>query len=149
MLGDERGFTGKALKLRFDATNPDLSTAIWVRNYAGNAAEYDRLRAAMALDRTAALKSASWGMFQILGVNHAAAGFADVEDFVQAQLDSEGAHLDAFANFVVHQRLDAALRERRWADFAFQYNGPSYEENRYDAKMASAYAEYAGTAPVA
>src|SRR5262245_44394391 len=50
---------------QFDATHPDLSTKKWVRNYRGGAAEYDRLADAMRLDRSAALKSASWGMFQI------------------------------------------------------------------------------------
>jgi hypothetical protein len=134
---------------RFDASHPDLSTPTWVRNYAGNAAEYDRLRAAMELDRTAALKATSWGMFQILGVNHPAAGFSDVDSFVRAQLDSEGAHLDAFTSFVIHNRLDEALRERRWADFARRYNGPGFEANRYDVKMAEAYAEYASAAAVA
>lgn len=134
---------------RFDASHPDLSTPTWVRNYAGNAAEYDRLRAAMELDPGAALKATSWGMFQILGVNHAAAGFGDVESFVRSQLDSEGAHLDAFVGFVIHNRLDAALRERRWGDFARRYNGPGFEANKYDLKMADAYREYASAPAVA
>lgn len=134
---------------RFDATHPGLSTPTWIRNYLGGAGEYDRLQAAIALDRTAALKAASWGMFQILGINHAAAGFADVEAYVRAQLDSEGAHLDAFAAFVMSKRLDDALRDRRWTDFARQYNGPGFAENRYDSKMAEAYAQYAGGLAVA
>ncbi len=128
---------------RFDATNPDLSTPTWVRNYKGGTAEYDRLRVAIALDRSAALKSTSWGMFQILGVNHAVAGFADVESYVRAQVLSEAAHLDAFTGYIITRRLDDELRDRRWADFAREYNGPGYAENRYDNKMADAYAEFA------
>jgi len=128
----------------FDQQHPDLSTAVWVRNYKGGAAEYDRLRAAIALDRDAALKSASWGMFQILGVNHKVAGFNDVEAFVDAQCQSEGNHLDAFASFVLANKLDDELRDKRWADFARGYNGPGYETNRYDTKLAEAYAKYAG-----
>lgn len=133
----------KLTKGRFDRQHPDISTAVWVRNYKGGAAEYDRLRAAIALDRGAALKSASWGMFQILGVNHKVAGFPDVESFVDAQCQSEGAHLDAFASFVLSNKLDDELRDRRWADFARGYNGPGYAENRYDTKLADAYAKYA------
>lgn len=126
----------------FDQQHPDLSTAVWVRNYRGGAAEYDRLRAAIALDREAALKSASWGMFQILGVNHAVVGFDNVEAFVKAQLESEGRQLDAFVGFVISNKLDDELRDKRWADFARVYNGPGFAENKYDRKMADAYARH-------
>ena len=129
---------------RFDADHPDLSTPTWVRNYAGGAGEYDRLTRAIALDRSAALQAASWGMFQILGVNHRLAGFADVESFVDAQCESEGRHLMAFVGFVKSNRLDDELRDRRWAAFARGYNGPGYRQNRYDEKMAQAYAEFSG-----
>lgn len=128
---------------RFDAAHPDISTPSWVRNYKGGAAEYERIAAAAALDREAALKSASWGMFQILGVNHRVCGFDSVEAFVAAMMDSEGAHLDAFVGFVVSNRLDDELRDRRWADFARGYNGPGFAQNRYDEKLAKAYAKYA------
>lgn len=127
----------------FDQSHPDISTPTWVRNYKGGAAEYGRLEEAIALGREAALKSASWGMFQILGVNHAVVGFDTAEAYVKAQLDSEGAHLDAFVNFVISNRLDDELRDKRWADFAHGYNGSGYKENRYDEKMAQAYAESA------
>lgn len=127
----------------FDRSHPHLSTPRWVRNYKGGAAEFDRLEEAITLDRTAALASASWGMFQILGVNHAVAGFDSVDAYVTAQLDSEGAHLDAFTAFVLGNRLDDELRDKRWADFAHGYNGPGYRQNRYDERMAEAYMEYA------
>lgn len=126
-----------------DRAHPDISTPTWVRNYKGKAAEYDRLKQAIALDREAALKSASWGMFQILGVNYRAAGFDDVQSFVTAQMESEGAHLDAFASFVSTNHLDDELRDKRWEDFARGYNGPGFKAHRYDEKMAKAYAKYA------
>lgn len=128
---------------RFDGSHRNLSTPAWVRNYTGGAGEYDRLAKAIKLDRAAALKSASWGMFQILGVNHGVAGFDDVEKFVAAQMQSEGRHLDAFVGFVLSNRLDDELRDKRWADFARGYNGPGFRQNRYDEKMAYAYAEFA------
>lgn len=130
-----------------DDTHPGISTPQWVRNYAGGTKEYDRLEEAIALDRTAALKSASWGKFQVLGVNHRVAGFGDVEAFVTAQLKSEGDHLDAFVGFVERNRLDDDLRDLRWADFARGYNGPGYKQNRYDEKMAAAYEKHSGNAP--
>ena len=129
---------------RFDQSHPEISTPTWVRNYRGGAGEYDRLAIALGLDREAALKAASWGMFQILGVNHGVAGVPEVEDFVKSQMESEGAHLDAFVGFVIGNRLDDELRDKRWADFARGYNGPGYRQNRYDEKMADAYADFAG-----
>ena len=95
-----------------DKSHPDISTPKWVRNYDGGAGEYDRLARAIALDRAAAFRSTSWGMFQILGINHAPAGFACVETFVDAACACEGAHLDAFVSFVVTNRLDDELRDR-------------------------------------
>lgn len=127
----------------FDESHPDISTPTWIRNYKGGAAEYGRLEQGIKLDREAALKSASWGMFQILGVNHQVAGFETVEDYVKAQLPSEGAHLDAFVGFVLGNHLDDELRDKRWADFARAYNGPGYKQNRYDERMAEAYAKFA------
>lgn len=129
---------------QYDATHQDISTPTWVRNYRGGGGEYERLAQALALDREAALKSASWGKFQILGANHAVVGFPTAESYVAAQLDSEGAHLEAFVGFVMSNRLDDELRDRRWADFARGYNGPGYRENRYDEKLATAYAKFSG-----
>ncbi len=128
---------------KYDQSHPNISTPTWVRNYRGGAKEFERLGEAIALDREAALKSASWGKFQILGVNHQRCGFDTVEDYVTGQLDSEGAHLDAFVAFVISNKLDDELRDKRWADFAASYNGPGYKQNRYDEKMGEAYAKYA------
>jgi hypothetical protein len=107
--------------------------------YEGGAAEYARLGRAMKLDRAAALKSASWGAFQILGSNFAAAGYADLESFCRAMCQSEGDQLKAFVAFVGSQKLDDALRRHDWASFARGYNGPNYAKNRYDEKLAAAY----------
>lgn len=129
---------------RHDATHPDISTPTWVHNYKGGKGEYPRLQSAIALNRDAALKAASWGMFQILGVNHRVVGFAAVEDFVAAMVAGEGQHLEAFVEFVLTQSLADELRDKRWDDFARVYNGPAYAQNRYAEKMAAAYAKYAG-----
>ena len=124
--------------------HPDISTESWVRNYKGGVGEYERLAEAMKLDRVAAVKATSWGMFQILGINHRVAGFDKLEDFLGAQRTSEGEHLKGFVSFVIHNHLDDELRDRRWEDFARSYNGPGYKQNRYDEKMAQAYARYSG-----
>lgn len=129
-----------------DAAAPDISSPD-PGGYEGGAAEYDRLARAMALDPKAALESASWGQFQIMGFNHETCGFDDVEDFVAAMCDSQEAQLAAFVAFVKANGLDAPLRRHDWAAFARGYNGPAFAENRYDRKMASAHARHSGAAP--
>lgn len=125
---------------RFDKSHPTLSTPVWDRSlYKGGAREYDRLAEAIKLDREAALKATSWGMFQILGSNHKAAGYPDVESFVAAMADSEGAQLDAFVSFVQSKNLGRYLIAKDWASFARGYNGTGYALNKYDVKLATAY----------
>ena len=123
---------------KFDAAHPDISNTK-AGSYIGGEREHDRLEAAAALDRSAALQSASWGKFQIMGFNFAAAGFATLQAFINAMYASEGAQLDAFVSFIKSQGLADELRELRWADFARRYNGADYARNSYDTKLASAY----------
>lgn len=108
--------------------------------YKGGAAEYDRLARAIRLNRDAALRSASWGAFQIMGDNCRVAGFADVEAFVAAMVAGEAEQLDAFVSFVKKNSLDDELIRRDWAGFARGYNGSNYRINKYDEKLAAAYA---------
>jgi hypothetical protein len=132
---------------RFSASHPAISVPAWDRTlYKGGALEYPRLAAALALDRVGALRATSWGLFQILGANHLAAGYLDVESYVQAMTASEGAHLDAFVSFCRTHALDIHLQAQNWPGFARGYNGTAYALNRYDTKLAEAYAMAKGKA---
>lgn len=128
---------------KFDKQAPDISNPKR-GGYLGGATEHGRLQKAAALDRTAALESASWGKFQIMGFNWKACGFTSVQAFINAMYESEGAQLDAFIGFVKSEGLADELREHRWADFARRYNGADYAVNRYDTKLAAAYAAAKG-----
>lgn len=123
-----------------------LSARSWDRSLygAGGTWQYTRLVAAMALNEDAALRATSFGAFQIIGDNCEECGFATVQDFVQAHISGGGAQLDAFISFVMYRKLDDELRDKRWADFARQYNGPAFRQNQYDTKMASAFAKAIG-----
>jgi hypothetical protein len=108
---------------------------------ASGAHQYDRLARAMALDREAALKSASWGLGQIMGANHAAAGFPDVDTMMNAMMDSEDAQVAAVSSFVRAQPgLANALKTQDWQTLARGYNGPNYAAGGYDAKLRDAWA---------
>jgi hypothetical protein len=103
---------------------------------------YGRLALAMKIDRNAALRSASWGMGQIMGFNHKIAGFASVSEMVAAFCADEENHLRAMVEFIVSEGLDDELRRLDWAGFARGYNGAGYRKNRYDTKLARAYAKW-------
>ncbi|MER8478451.1 N-acetylmuramidase domain-containing protein [Mesorhizobium sp. M1163] len=103
---------------------------------------YPRLVAAIAIDETAALKSASWGLTQILGENFKAAGYGTVQAMVRAFMDDEAAHLEATVKLLVAWKVDDDLRAHRWPVVAETWNGPGYKKNRYDSKLAAAYAKW-------
>ena len=123
---------------KYNESNPDISASQW-GGYKGGAAEYDRLEKAIRLDRGAALRSASWGAFQIMGDNYNACRFDSVEAFVKAMVAGEPQQLEAFVNFVRKRTLDDELARLDWPAFARGYNGPGYKANRYDTKLAAAY----------
>lgn len=104
---------------------------------------YPRLAAAIAIDETAALRSASWGIGQIMGENHVAAGYASVQAMVTAFLDSEAEQLEAAVRFIKANHLDDELRAHNWAAFARGYNGAQYAKNAYDTKLAAASKKWA------
>ena len=125
---------------RYDASHPGLSTPSWVRNYgAAGAHQHDRLSEAIALDRAAALQSASWGKFQIMGANYAEAGYDSVEAFVADMCDSESHQLDAFVAFLQNTGADKLLAAENWTAFARSYNGPG-QVPAYAGRLADAAA---------
>lgn len=108
----------------------------------GSDAQYARLEAAMEINQPAALKSASWGMGQIMGMNHNLAGYGDVETFAFACMDSEAKHVAMMISFIKNTKLLGPLQNRDWAAFARGYNGPGYAKNAYDVKLAAAYERF-------
>jgi hypothetical protein len=135
---------------KYVSTHPFICYPKWTRVYytrgktsdIRGAGELERLYHAMALNRTAALLSASYGKFQIMGFNFAICGFVTVEDFYNAMQTSEGEHLNAFCNYIKGNALADELREHRWSDLARRYNGPEYKKNQYDYKLDMAYKKY-------
>ena len=104
--------------------------------------EYDRLEQARKINHEAADASASWGMFQIMGFNYAACGEKSVDNFVKAMCMSECRQLVLSARFIKQSGMLSALQAKDWAEFAKRYNGPAYEQNQYDKKLAAAYQKF-------
>lgn len=127
---------------RFDRSNPRVSYPKWDKTKYPRTQQgrYDQLLEAVGLDPASAFSAASYGAFQILGQNFRICGFMTPFDFVLAMSQTEGSQLFAFVNFVKGNRLDDALRNGRWAEFARGYNGSAYKANQYDVKLAQAFA---------
>ncbi|HAG18309.1 MAG TPA: peptidoglycan-binding protein [Pseudomonas sp.] len=113
--------------------------------YIGGTAEHQRLAQAQQIHAAAALESASWGLFQIMGYHWQRLGYLDAQHFADTMALSEAAQLDAFVTFIeTDPALHKALKGKKWAEFARCYNGPAYARNLYDVKLARAYAQFAG-----
>lgn len=129
---------------RFDQSHPLISNPKR-GGYGRYKDQHKRLAEAVELDRDAALKSASWGGFQILGENYRQAGFPTLQRFINAMYQDAPAHLDAFVAFILADpRLPRAIRARDWYTFAEIYNGagqdsPPGRVDDYDYRIGQAY----------
>lgn len=130
----KRGVNPELLKM------PNIVYPKWDKaQYKGGSAEWERLNSAALVNKEAALCSASYGLFQVVGFNHRAAGFDTVQAFVDAQKESEARQLESFCAFMRSEGIVLFLVGQDWAGFARRYNGPGYAQNQYDVKLARAY----------
>ncbi len=103
---------------------------------------YPRLDLAMKINPAAALRSASWGLGQIMGFNHRTAGYPTAGDMVEAFCDTEAAGLEAMIRFIASEALDDDLRRHDWSGFARGYNGAGYAAHGYHTKLAAAFGRW-------
>lgn len=82
---------------------------------------------AAAIDRVAAIRSTSYGLGQILGANHEAAGYESPEQYHASMNHSEAVQVEAFFRFIENgggdRAMVVALRDENWVAFASRYNG--------------------------
>ncbi len=135
----EAHWFGKLTGYRFNDSNPGISSRAWNRAlYRGGPAEYERLAEAARLDGDAALQSASWGAFQIMGFHWKALGYASPAAFVDSMQAAAG-QLDAFVRFIeANPPIKHALQAHDWDDFAARYNGPGVVDT-YAPRIRAAY----------
>jgi len=137
-------------KSKYDKSHPLLSYPYkkkagpeWQANNKNQDAAWKTLKAAMELNHDAALMATSWGMFQVMGFNYAACGFANVDDFVAKMKAGEEGQLEAFVGFCLKTAgLRKALADKNFADCAKLYNGKNYGD--YDKRIERAFKKYGG-----
>lgn len=126
--------------------------------YASYATSYLRLINAYRLDPDAALKSCSWGKFQIMGANHELCDEPSLKKFVNKMCTSNAAQIKLLAGFIRNKprawkdpknkklgkeiSLWDAVKTKNWRAMAFNYNGPAYETYHYHTKLENAYEQY-------
>jgi hypothetical protein len=108
----------------------------------GQQAQWDRMDQASKINRSIALQSASWGLFQIMGYHFKTTGCKTLQQFINAMHESEDKHLELFVNYINNSNLDDELRLKDWKGFARQYNGALYYKNAYDTKLKKAYESF-------
>jgi len=132
---------------RFDATNPTVSYPTWDRTKYPHdqAGRYAQLKEAYGLDPENAIASASYGLFQIMGMNFRACGFESATAFVKDMSKSQVRQLAAFEAFVRTNNLVDELQRKDWEGFARGYNGPGQVET-YGRLLREAYERITATA---
>ena len=119
--------------------------------YRSSIKEQKRLKRAQLIHNKAALESASWGLFQIMGYHWKRLGYQSIEHFVERMKRSEVEQLNAFVRFIQKNNLSKKLQLKNgqqrlelshFKAFAKGYNGRNYAINRYDTKMLAAYRRY-------
>lgn len=103
---------------------------------------YARILVAQSIDETVALKATSWGLGQILGSNHKAAGYDTPQAMVLAFCASEAAQLEGVVNFIKANGLADELKRHDWAGLARGYNGPAFAKNNYHTKLSAAFRKW-------
>lgn len=127
--------------------------------YSSYASAYLRLLKAYRLDKNAALKSCSWGKFQIMGENFALCDATSVASFVKTMCSGEQGQIKLLVGFIQNKpsvsikdksekvighkkSLHQAVKDKDWHMIAYNYNGPNYAADGYHTKLEAAYEQY-------
>lgn len=129
---------------------PDLCFPRWTRrHYRGGVGEWNRVQdvldwaSAHAPERfesykKAAYEACSWGLFQLLGMNHAAAGYANVYALKHDFETGEAAQLRAILRWMEQTGILPFLQRKQWPQFVRRYNGPG-QVPLYSARLLATY----------
>lgn len=111
-----------------------------VKNPRSQKDRYALLVRAKAINEAAAIESTSWGVGQVMGSHWRMLGYESAAAFAEHMQAGFAGQVEAMVRFIVANKLDKALRARDWQAFARGYNGAGFAKNKYDVKLARAYA---------
>jgi hypothetical protein len=123
---------------KYNQTHPDLSSPYKTAKYGTLGAQWVKFDRAARLDRKAAIRACSFGLFQVLGENAVRLGYKDEEEFFTRMFEGVEAHLEACCRFIRVNKLEEQLRGGLWQRVAAVYNGPKYAEDNYHGRLHNA-----------
>lgn len=124
-------------------THPDIIYPRWTRaHYIGGKGEWERFERAAQISPEAAVESASWGLFQIMGFHWKTCGCSSPNEFRRLMESSEREQMALALKFLEKTGIARWLKTKDWCNFALRYNGSGYKSNRYDEKLAAAYRKF-------
>ncbi|WP_018429318.1 N-acetylmuramidase domain-containing protein [Hoeflea sp. 108] len=110
-----------------------------IANPRGQAARWQLLGRAAAIDHGAAYESTSWGLGQVMGAHWQWLGFADVDALVTEARSGAAGQARLMARYLDKAGLTDALNGHDWEAVGHGYNGPGFRKNNYHVKLAEAY----------
>lgn len=119
----------------------DTQHTVWQANKVGKQSEeWKAFNDAYAEDANAAMESTSIGLMQVMGFHYSELGFKTVGAMWDFAKESEANQVQLAIAFIkTNSKLDAALKNKDWATFAYYYNGAGYKQFKYDTRIAAAY----------
>lgn len=115
-----------------------------VKNPRSMKARYVKLERMIAIDRQAALESCSWGVGQVMGSHWKKLGYRSAYEMVELCKSGVLGQIQVMVRYIEKFNLVEHLKNRKWAKFAYAYNGPNYKEYKYQTKLANAYRNFSG-----
>lgn len=108
-----------------------------------NEDSWEKLTLAACKDADAAFSACSWGKFQVLGAHWRELNYVSPIELAYSTVTGEAAHYELLVRFIEAEGLKTALKAlsddpETCRAFASRFNGPSYRQFDYHAKLARA-----------
>ncbi len=129
---------------KYDTTHPDISnedrygTKSNKLKYGKYSQQLARITKAASLNEEAALQSASWGLFQIMGFNFKQAGYNSVYEMIEDYKKGEVQQIKSFCKYIKNDpNILKFYLKGNIARVSEIYNGSDYRANNYDTKLVA------------
>lgn len=109
--------------------------------YGSEEEQFGKLEKAKKIDNDSAIKSCSWGKFQVMGkyYNYLYGTPDEMEDAMNMCEVQHFAYFKVYLKDVTGAPMIKAMKDKNWNKIAELYNGPDYPINKYHTKMKSQY----------
>lgn len=108
--------------------------------------QYERLISAAAINLEVALKSCSWGLFQIMGEYFKSCGCSSVAEMANKSMMGADEQRELFVSFLCNEKHGVlkGLQDKDWEKVAAGYNGKDWRKSNpdYAKKLQAFYDEY-------